>query len=223
MQLDPATLASIVEPLEFLAVTIAVVILAYLALEHKDIVYAAFFFGLMAALVSGYFLFLEAPFVAGMQIAVYTGGISALIVFGVLLLPRAQDSSLETFASPEKRKMGMLIAAAVTSLSAALALTFPGVWVDTPVIEITDPLTRPDPSFWLEELAVWLWQDHGILIQIVGLIILTTLVGAIAIMRMEKAERMKPLKSDFGIEVMDLEDHEETPETTSETTEVDEQ
>jgi NADH:ubiquinone oxidoreductase subunit 6 (subunit J) len=212
MQLDPAVLASIIEPLEFLAVSFAVIILAYLALEYKDIVYAAFFFGLMAAVVSGYFLFLEAPFLAGMQIAVYTGGISALIVFGVLLLPRAQDSTLETFASPEKTRTRVLLAAAVTSLSAALALTFPGIWNDTSVIDFTNP---PPNSYWLQELAAWLWQDHGILIQIVALIILTTLVGTIAIMRMEKAERLKPLIADFGIEVMDIEDDEEEQETST--------
>lgn len=215
MQLDPNALAAIAEPLEFLAVSFAVIILAYLALEHKDIVYAAFFFGLMAAVVSGYYLFLEAPFLAGMQIAVYTGGISALIVFGVLLLPRAQDSSLETFASPEKKRIGLLLAAAVTSLSAALALTFPGVWNDTAVFDFTDPNSVPANSYWLQNLAVWLWQDHGILVQIVALIILTALVGTIAVMRMEKAERLKPLKADFGIEVMDLEDDEENQEVSS--------
>ncbi len=215
MQLDEATLIGIAEPLEFLAVTIAVIILAYLALEHKDIVYAAFFFGLMAAVVSGYFLFLEAPFVAGMQIAVYTGGISALIVFGVLLLPRSQDSSLETFPSLEKSRIGKLIAAAVTALSAALALTYPGVWQTAPSYA---GIESEGANYFLEELAVWLWQDHGILIQIVGLIILTTLVGTIAIMRMEKAERLIPLKSDFGIEVIDLEkedDHESDQEVSS--------
>ncbi len=205
MQLDLDALTAIAEPLEFLAITIAVIILAYLALEHKDIVYAAFFFGLMAAVVAGYFLFLEAPFVAGMQIAVYTGGISALIVFGVLLLPRAQDSSLEAVSGPEKRRVGIMVSLAVTALSAALALTYPGVWNDTTAFV-------PEVGQDLNQLAVWIWQEHGIYIQIIALIILTTLVGTIAIMRMEKAERLKPLKADFGIEIMDLDEDEEEPE-----------
>ncbi|TFH11807.1 MAG: hypothetical protein E4H14_00215 [Candidatus Thorarchaeota archaeon] len=60
------------EQLEFLMIAGIVIALAYMALEHKDIVYAAFFFGFMASFVAGFFLLLEAPFIAGMQIAVYT-------------------------------------------------------------------------------------------------------------------------------------------------------
>jgi NAD(P)H-quinone oxidoreductase subunit 6 len=80
----------LLEQAEFIAVAVVVLLLAYLALEHKEITYSVFFFGFMAAAVSGFFLLLDAPFLVGIQIAVYTGGISALIIFGVLLLPRAQ-------------------------------------------------------------------------------------------------------------------------------------
>ncbi|MCK5152345.1 MAG: NADH-quinone oxidoreductase subunit J, partial [Candidatus Thorarchaeota archaeon] len=97
------------EQFEFFLIAALVLALAYLALEHKDIVYAVFFFGFMASAVAGFFLLLDAPYIAGMQIAVYTGGISALIIFGVLLLPRAQDSSLETFATGRVRTIGLIL------------------------------------------------------------------------------------------------------------------
>jgi NADH:ubiquinone oxidoreductase subunit 6 (subunit J) len=182
----------LLEQMEFFVIAAIVLILAYLALEHKDIVYAVFFFGLMASFVAGFFLLLEAPFIAGMQIAVYTGGISALIVFGVLLLPRAQDSSLETFASPERRTLGLLISGSVMFLSGALALVFP--WYET------FPEGSVDLSQSLQGLAEWLWSQHGIYIQIIGLIILTAVVGSIAVLRMEKAERLATLTGKFGVE-----------------------
>ncbi|MHA1812352.1 MAG: NADH-quinone oxidoreductase subunit J family protein, partial [Candidatus Thorarchaeota archaeon] len=115
------------EQVEFLVIAVIVIVLAYLALEYRDIVYAVFFFGVMASVVAGFFLLLEAPFVAGMQIAVYTGGITALIIFGVLLIPRSQDSTLEVIHDPRRRKIGLLITAWVVLLSAFLALLFP--WV----------------------------------------------------------------------------------------------
>lgn len=180
------------EQVEFIALACVVIFLAYLALEHKDIVYAAFFFGFMAAFVSGFFLLLEAPFVAGMQIAVYTGGISALIIFAVLLLPRAQDSSLETFASPQRRRAGLVLSALVGTLSAALALMFP--WYET-----FSPETPPLEDN-LELLAQWLWSDHGIYVQMIALILLTAIVGSIAILKMEKAERVRPITGIYGIE-----------------------
>ena len=139
---------NIFEPVEFLLVASIVLVLAYLALEHKEIVYAAFFFGFMASFVAAIFLLLEAPFVAGMQIAVYTGGITALIIFAVLLLPRAQDSSLELFATPRKRQLGFLIAALVMILSGLLAFIFP--WAesfDDTVVTISNNLN---------DLAMWL-------------------------------------------------------------------
>jgi len=180
------------EPLEFLLIAGIVLVLAYLALEHKEIVYSAFFFGFMASFVAGFFLLLEAPFIAGMQIAVYTGGISALIIFAVLLLPRAQDSSLETFSPPYKRRIGLLMAALVIVLSGILAFIFP--WAESfesSIIEISNNLN---------ELAMWLWADNGIYVQMIALIMITSLVGSIALMKMDRAEQLVSIQGEFGIE-----------------------
>lgn len=180
------------EPLEFIVIAGIVIFLAYSALENKRIVYSAFFFGLMASFVAGFFLLLEAPFIAGMQIAVYTGGISALIVFAVLLLPRAQDSSLETFASRSHKRLGAYVATLVTLLSASLALFFPwyeGFAPDLPPLEQN-----------LELLSQWIWSEHGIYVQMVALVLLTSIVGAIAILKMDKAESMTAIIGEFGVE-----------------------
>jgi NADH:ubiquinone oxidoreductase subunit 6 (subunit J) len=181
------------ESLEFLLIAGIVLVLAYLALEHKEIVYAAFFFGFMASFVAGFFLLLEAPFIAGMQIAVYTGGISALIIFASLLLPRAQDSSLEKFASPEKRRLGLLVAAIVMTLSGVLALLFP--WAESfneSFIEVSNSLN---------ELATWLWADNGIYVQIIALIMITSIVGSIALLKLDRAEQLESIQGEFGVEV----------------------
>jgi hypothetical protein len=127
-----------------------------------------------------------------MQIAVYTGGISALIIFGVLLLPRAQDSTLEAIESPRAKKIGILVSGSIMFLSAILALTFP--WSET------IPEGTIDASNNVALLAEWLWGDHGIYVQLIALIIVTSLVGVIALMKMDKAELMKGITAEFGIE-----------------------
>jgi len=180
------------EQLEFIVIAGIVLFLAYCALEHKRIVYSAFFFGLMAAMVAGFFLLLEAPFIAGMQIAVYTGGISALIIFAVLLLPRAQDSSLETFASSKYKRLGAVVSGLVVILSAYLAALFP--WVEGFAGD------TPDLADNLELLSQWIWSEHGIYVQMIALILLTSIVGAIAILKMDKAETMGPIIGEFGVE-----------------------
>ncbi len=179
------------EQVEFIVIAVIVVVLAYLALEHKDIVYAVFFFGIMASVVAGFFLLLEAPFVAGMQIAVYTGGITALIIFGVLLIPRAQDSSLEMIQDPQMRKVGLVLSGLVVILSAFMAMLFP--WAES------FPADRPDLSQSLEGLAQWLWGSHNVYTQIVALILFTSLVGAIVIVKMEKAEHLNPFAEQFRV------------------------
>ncbi|MFX0045080.1 MAG: NADH-quinone oxidoreductase subunit J [Candidatus Hermodarchaeota archaeon] len=182
------------EQFEFLLLAGIVIVLAYLALEHREIVYAAFFFGIMASFVAGFFLLLEAPFIAGMQIAVYTGGISALVIFGVLLLPRAQDSTLETFATPRAKRIGMIFSFSIIFFSALLAAMFP--WSES------FPVSRVGESQDLSMLAEWLWGDHGIYVQMIALILFTALVGAIALMKMDKAELLGSIKGEFGPEAM---------------------
>ncbi|MHA1965627.1 MAG: NADH-quinone oxidoreductase subunit J family protein [Candidatus Thorarchaeota archaeon] len=180
------------EQVEFLLIAGIVLVLAYLALEHKEIVYAAFFFGFMASFVAGFFLLLEAPFIAGMQIAVYTGGISALIIFAVLLLPRAQDSSLETFASKRKRRIGLMVALLVAALSGILALLFP--WAES----FSEAFVSISQD--LDGLAQWLWHQNGIYVQMIALIMITALVGAIALLKMDKAEQLVSIEGEFGVE-----------------------
>lgn len=197
------------EQVEFILIAGIVIVLAYLALEHKEIVYAAFFFGFMASFVAGFFLLLEAPFIAGMQIAVYTGGISALIIFAVLLLPRAQDSSLEEFVTGRKRKAGLLLSGMVATLSAALALIFP--WAES-FDEVVVDLAQD-----LGALAEWLWVDNGIYVQMIALIMITSLIGAIALLKMDKAEQLISIRDEFGVEAEDVSDESEL-ETESELT-----
>ena len=179
------------EQAEFIVIAAVVLLLAYLALEHREIVYSVFFFGFMAATVAGFYLLLEAPFIAGMQIAVYTGGISALIIFGVLLLPRAQGSSLEVLQTPRMRRIGMILSATVMTLSAVLALIFP--WYES------FPADRPAIAQDLAGLAAWLWGEHGIYVQLVALMMLTAVIGSVAILKMEKTEKLRPLKDRPGL------------------------
>jgi NADH:ubiquinone oxidoreductase subunit 6 (subunit J) len=203
------------EQIEFLLIAGIILFLAYLALEHKEIVYAAFFFGFMASFVAGIFLLLEAPFIAGMQIAVYTGGISALIIFAVLLLPRAQDSSLETFASKRQRRIGQMIAGIVAALAGILALLFP--WAesfDDSFISISNDLN---------ELAQWLWHQNGIYVQIIALIMITSLVGAIALLKMDRAEQIESIEGEFGVEAEpEIDEPETSPEEESPSSEPEE-
>jgi hypothetical protein len=72
----------------------------------------------------------------------------------------------------------------------------------------------------LGALAEWLWVENGIYVQMVALIMVTSLVGAIALLKMDKAEQMSSIQGEFGIEAEpELEDEPESVEDEPEPTE----
>ena len=55
----------------------------------------------------------------------------------------------------------------------------------------------------LELLSQWIWSQHGIYVQMTALILLTAIVGAIALLKMDKAESLIQIRGEFGIESVD--------------------
>jgi len=72
----------------FLALTVITIGSAIAALELRSLIYGSI--ALMGTLggVAGFFLLLDAPFVALFQLAVYVGSIAVLILFTVMLVKR---------------------------------------------------------------------------------------------------------------------------------------
>ena len=78
----------------------------------------------MSSVIAGLYLLLDAPFLAMVQMAVYTGAISVLIIFGVLLIRREEDRSLGPYPSVSRSLLGILIAASISSLMVLIAIQF---------------------------------------------------------------------------------------------------
>ena len=81
--------------------------------------------------------------------------------------------------------MGLLLSGTVMLLSAVLAFLYP--WYELP------PVSPPELPQSLQGLAAWLWSSHGIYVEMVAFIMLTALVGSVAILKMMKAEELHPL------------------------------
>ncbi len=170
------------ELLEFIALSFLAIVLAILALEYKDIVYAAFFFGLMSSVIAGLYLLLDAPFLAMVQMAVYTGAISVLIIFGVLLIRREDDRSVGPYPSVSRSLLGILIAASISSLMVLIAIQFK--W------ESTIPPGNYEQAKDLTVLAQEIWGRYVLPVELIGVVLLSAIVGSVALLRQEKRERM---------------------------------
>lgn len=153
---------------------------AILAVEHKEIVYAAFSFGFVSAYVAGLYLLLNSPFLAVVQLAVFTGAISVLIIFGVLLIKREKGVSAEPIASFPRRILGFLLASSFVLLTFFLIMQFP--WPDAP------PIANIGKASSLQELSVSLWGMYALAVDLVGVFLLSSIMGSVVLLKKEKEE-----------------------------------
>jgi len=85
----------------FIGVAVLTVGSAIFALETRELIYAAIALAISMLGIAGFFLLLDAPFVAMFQIAVYVGAVAVLIIFAVMLV---STKALFTPREDKKRK-----------------------------------------------------------------------------------------------------------------------
>ena len=85
----------------FIGVAVLTVGTAIVALETRELIYGAIALAISMLGIAGFFLLLDAPFVAMFQIAVYVGAVAVLIIFAVMLV---RTQALFTTKEDRKRK-----------------------------------------------------------------------------------------------------------------------
>ena len=71
-----------------LGLGVLVIISAILTLETKELMHGAFFLGLLLVTVGELFILMGAEYVGIIQILVYGGGVTVLMLFAMLFIPR---------------------------------------------------------------------------------------------------------------------------------------
>ena len=108
----------------FIGVAVLTVGSAIVALETRELIYGAIALAISMLGIAGFFLLLDAPFVAMFQIAVYVGAVAVLIIFAVMLV---RTQALFTTKEDRKRKgagiaLMLIIMASLGSLLLATGL-----------------------------------------------------------------------------------------------------
>jgi NADH-quinone oxidoreductase subunit J len=94
-----------VDPL-FIAISVLTVGSAIIALESRELIYGAIALAISMLGIAGFFLILDAPFVAMFQIAVYVGAVAVLVIFTVMLV---RTQSLFTSREDKGRKAAGIV------------------------------------------------------------------------------------------------------------------
>lgn len=160
-------------------VTVAFWILAALTLVSaggvmlsRNLLHAVLFLILTFVGVAGFFLLLSAEFIAMAQVVIYVGAIAVLVLFAVLLTPRAGRDNGET---------KMLLPGAL--LAVCLAAVFIFVLNDTQW-----GLSQASPQLSAEDLGAALVQTWALPFEIASVLLTAALVGSIMLARTREEE-----------------------------------
>jgi NAD(P)H-quinone oxidoreductase subunit 6 len=159
------------QDLAFLGVSAFTLVSAAGVAFSRKILYSAFSLLGTFAGAAGLFVMLSSDFVAVTQVLIYVGGILVLIVFAVMLTNKIGDVNLTN--QVVNYKVAVPIAGAIAIL--LISMLTSGVWVtkDAPFHSMVTPIGNA------------LLQEYLLPFEIVSIVLLGALVGAVVIVRRE--------------------------------------
>jgi NADH:ubiquinone oxidoreductase subunit 6 (subunit J) len=156
----------------FIILSAATLIGALGVVLHQNLFRSALFLVLSFVGVAGYYILLEAEFLAMVQLLVYVGAISILIIFAIML---SQQLMSPQFKARNEQWLGGLVAA----LALFAILAFVLLRVNWPTAQ------APVPADAISQLGVALVSpnQYALVFEVASVLLLVALVGAVLIAR----------------------------------------
>jgi NADH-quinone oxidoreductase subunit J len=160
---------------------------AMMVVTVRNVIHAALwliasFFG-----VAALYLLLEAEFIAIVQVLVYVGAISILILFAIMLTRHVSSEGERLLTS----RWWLMAVIALGLFGAALLPTLVGhAWNVPPP---TGPLGTPEPLAGVEELGRGFVSEFLLHFEVAGVLLTVALIGAIVIAFEERSRRRRVL------------------------------
>lgn len=168
-----------IERLLFGAVSTVLVFSGLMAVGTRNLVHSVLWLGLTLATTSMFYIMLQAPFLATLQLILYTGGVLSLMLFGVMLTRRAAELegvSLSNESNGQKRALP-IVAVMVGILVAAVGRT--------PLTDL--PAAKPLPAPEVAEIGRQILSRHLLAFELLSVLLLAAMVGAIVLARRKDA------------------------------------
>ncbi|PYX63516.1 MAG: NADH-ubiquinone/plastoquinone oxidoreductase subunit 6 [Acidobacteria bacterium] len=143
-----------------------------LVITRKNAVHSALALILTLLALAGLYLMLYAPFVAGVQIILYAGGIMVLFLFVIMLVSIEKSQREDQF---NKQWIGGLVGAV------ALGALFVRVFVRSKALhDLTGmPMAQLPEQSNTQEIAVYLYGNYMLAFEIASLLLLVAIIGAV--------------------------------------------
>jgi NADH-quinone oxidoreductase subunit J len=165
-----------VEQVVFYIVAAAAVLAGLGVVLSRDIVHSALFLILTLLMTAGVFVLLASEFLALVQILVYGGGITILVIFALMITQLR--SARQALDGPQKPFAAVAAAVLIVGIG-YMALNTPwiGETEQVSVISTTD-------------ISRTLFSDFLIPFEIVGFVLLIALIGAVVLSRSDDEGRV---------------------------------
>ena len=160
----------------FVLLAAVTLIAAVLALQAKELIYGAIALGISFIGIAGFFVFLDAPYLAMLQIAVYVGAVVVLILFTIMLVRREQSDELLDRPEGAQGAVGVWLAGLLAvGIAGVAALAGPNL-----------PTAPPAGNLPVSSLGLVLAAEYPIPLLILALLISAALLGALVLAKVEK-------------------------------------
>jgi len=156
-------------PFFFYFLSAAAIISGLLVITRKNPVHSALSLIVTLLSLAGLYLMLYAPFVAGVQIILYAGGIMVLFLFVIMLV------NLERSMKEEQFNKQWLVG---TIAAVALGGLFIVVYMKGKALFPTKLLPLPEGQN-TQQVAVLLYRDYVFSFEIASLLLLVAIIGAV--------------------------------------------
>lgn len=161
----------------FVGLSIITIGSAILSLESRELLYGGIALAISMLGIAGYFIILDAPFVAMFQIAVYVGAVAVLIIFTVMLV-RAPNTV--TKKETKRRKItGIVLGAAFMIMAISILES-----------STANQLKFNDNAqiFDVQEIGKGLLTYYSPVLIVLALTLAGAVIGALALARREDIE-----------------------------------
>lgn len=165
-----------VEQVVFYIVAVAAVLAGLGVVLSRDIVHSALFLVLTLLMTAGVFVLLASEFLALVQILVYGGAITILIIFALMITQLR--STRQALDGPQKPF------AAIAAVVLIIAIGY--MALETPWIGETDQVSVISTT----AISRTLFTDFLIPFEIVGFVLLIALIGAVVLSRSDDEGRV---------------------------------
>lgn len=153
-------------------VAASLVLSSFFTVRSRDLVRSVLWLGVALSMTAVLYLLLHAPFIAGVQILLYAGGVITLMLFGIMLTHKHTDLQVKNEASRQ-------LTGAVTALGLFGLMAYSILRTDIPV--------RRSPLISTEAIGRSFLTDHLLAFEVLSLLLLAVMVGAIVLGRKRDA------------------------------------